>query len=172
MKKYVVGRPEDNEGKVTQQHTEINTYMLRLADVYLIYAEAALGAARPPRMQTALKYFNDVRKRAGVPDKLIITANDIFNERRLELAMEGQIWYDIVRMHYHSPQKALQLLGAQDRGTYRIVPNAATNATSWSITSDTPAFYPVTEANFFLPYPAVELSAAPNLRKPPVPYKF
>ncbi|RPD42032.1 RagB/SusD family nutrient uptake outer membrane protein [Chitinophaga barathri] len=172
VKKYVVGRPEDNEGKVTQQHTEINTYMLRLADIYLVYAEAALGAAPSTTDATALKYYNEVRKRAGVPERAVITANDIFNERRLELAMEGQIWYDIVRMHYHSPAKALQLIGAQDRGTYRIVPNAPINATSWTITSDTPAFYPVTESNFFLPYPAVEMSAAPNLRKPPVPYKF
>ncbi|MBD0258004.1 MAG: RagB/SusD family nutrient uptake outer membrane protein, partial [Cytophagales bacterium] len=31
VKKYVVGRPEDNGGKVQQQRTEIQTYMLRLA---------------------------------------------------------------------------------------------------------------------------------------------
>jgi hypothetical protein len=146
--------------------------MLRLADVYLVYAEAALGAAASTTDATALKYFNEVRKRAGVSEKAAITADDIFNERRLELAMEGHIWYDIVRMHYHAPQKALALLAGQDRGTYRIVPNAPTNATSWTITSDTPAFYPVTESNFYLPYPAVEMSAAPNLRKPPVPYEF
>jgi len=60
----------------------------------------------------------------------------------------------------------------QDKGSYRIVPNAAQNATSWTITSDVPAYYPVTESNFYLPYPAAELSAAPNLRKPPVPYQF
>src|SRR5690606_36672491 len=42
VKKYVVGRPEDKDGKVVQQGTEINTYLLRLADVYLVYAEAIL----------------------------------------------------------------------------------------------------------------------------------
>lgn len=172
VKKYVVGRPEDNDGKVTQQHTEINTYMLRLADVYLVYAEAILGNAASTSDSRALQYFNAVRTRAGVPVKASITADDIFVERRLELAMEGQAWYDIVRLHYYNPSKALTLLNSQDRGSYRIIPNAATNATSWTITSDTPAFYPVTESNFLLPYPAAELTAAPNLRKPPVPYQF
>ncbi|SIN95484.1 RagB/SusD family nutrient uptake outer membrane protein [Chitinophaga niabensis] len=172
VKKYVVGRPEDNEGKVTQQHTEMNTYMLRLADVYLVFAEAKLGTAASTADPLALQYFNAVRVRAGMPEKTLLTADDIFNERKLELAMEGQVWYDAVRMHYYAPTKVLTMLSNQDRGSYRIVPNAATNATSWTITSDVPAFYPVTESNFYLPYPAVELTAAPNLRKPPVPYKF
>lgn len=172
VKKYVVGRPEDNDGKVTQQHTEINTYMLRLADVYLIYAEAVLGTNASTSDSKALQYFNAVRRRAGVPEKASITWDDIYVERRLELAMEGQAWYDIVRLYYYDPAKALTILNNQDRGTYRIVPNAATNATSWTITSDTPAFYTVTSSNFWLPYPAAEMTAAPNLRKPPVPYQF
>jgi len=172
VKKYVVGRPEDNDGKVTQQHTEMNTYMLRLADVYLLYAEALMGNAATTTNAEALKYFNAVRTRAGLDAKTSISADDLFYERRLELAMEGQAWYDIVRLHYYNPAKALSILSQQDRGTYRVVPNTATNATSWTVTSDTPAMYPVTESNFYLPYPAAELTAAPNLRKPPVPYQF
>ncbi|MBW8684960.1 RagB/SusD family nutrient uptake outer membrane protein [Chitinophaga rhizophila] len=172
VKKYVVGRPEDNDGKVTQQHTEINTYMLRLADVYLVYAEALLGTAASTSNTEALQYFNRVRRRAGVPEKTVITWDDIHTERRLELAMEGQAWYDLVRLYYYNPAKAIALVNAQDRGSYRIVANAATNATSWTITSDVPAFYPVTQSNFLLPLPAAELTAAPNLRKPPVPYQF
>jgi len=172
VKKYVVGRPEDNDGKVTQQHTEMNTYMLRLADVYLLYAEALMGNAATTTNAEALKYFNAVRTRAGLDAKTSISADDLFYERRLELAMEGQAWYDIVRLHYYNPTKALSILSQQDRGTYRVVANAATNATSWTVTSDTPAMYPVTESNFYLPYPAAELTAAPNLRKPPVPYQF
>jgi len=172
VKKYVVGRPEDNDGKVTQQHTEINTYMLRLADVYLLYAEALMGNAATTTNAEALKYFNAVRERAGLTAKTTVTADDLFYERRLELAMEGQAWYDVVRLHYYNPTKALQILSKQERGTYKIVPNAATNATSWTITTDQKASYAVTESNFYLPYPAAELTAAPNLRKPPVPYQF
>lgn len=172
VKKYVVGRPEDNDGKVAQQRTEINTYMLRLAEVYLVYAEAVLGNAAVTSDASALMYYNAVRTRAGLPAKTSFTPDDIFTERRLELAMEGQAWYDIVRLHYYDPQKALSMLNSQDRGSYRIIANAATNATSWAIASDTEAYYPVTESNFHLPYPAVEMTAAPNLRKPPVPYEF
>ncbi|WP_145672310.1 RagB/SusD family nutrient uptake outer membrane protein [Chitinophaga polysaccharea] len=172
VKKYVVGRPEDNDGKVTQQHTEISTYMLRLADVYLIYAEAILGNAASTADGEALTYFNAVRQRAGLLPKTSITWDDIYKERRLELAMEGQAWYDILRLHYYNPLKAISILNAQDKGSYRIVPDKETNATSWTVTSDTPAFYPVTESNFLLPLPAAELSAAPNLRKPPVPYPY
>jgi len=172
VKKYVVGRPEDNDGKVTQQHTEINTYMLRLAEVYLTYAEAVLGNNPSTGDAKALQYYNAVRMRAGLPAKTVITWDDIFTERRLELAMEGQEWYDIVRLHYFNPAKALTMLNNQDKGTYRIIPNAATNATAWLVTSDVPAYYPVSESNFMIPYPASELTAAPNLRKTPVPYKF
>ncbi|MBV7532015.1 RagB/SusD family nutrient uptake outer membrane protein [Chitinophaga sp. sic0106] len=172
VKKYIVGRPEDNGGKVTQQHTEINTYMLRLADVYLVYAEAKLGNSATTTDAAALSYVNALRRRAGVGLKTSLTWDDIYIERRLELAMEGQAWYDLIRLYYYNPSKALSLLGSQDKGTYRIVPNTEKNATSWTITSDTPDFYPVTASNFQLPIPAQELSAAPSLRKPPVPYKF
>ena len=172
IKKYVVGRPEDNEGKVVQMGTEIQTYLMRYAEVLLNYAEAVLGNSGSTSDDQALKAFNAVRVRAGVPAKTSITWEDIYKERRTELAMEGQSWYDIVRLHYYNPTLALQKLSQQDRGTYRIIPNAKVNATSWTIESVTPTFYSVTESSFFVPYPAAELSRAPNLRKAPVTYVF
>jgi hypothetical protein len=86
--------------------------------------------------------------------------------------MEGQAWYDLVRLHYYDPGKALALIGSQDRGSYRIRPNIHPNPTSWTIESDVPAFYPITENSFYLPLPSNELTRAPNLRKTPVPYQF
>jgi len=172
IKKYVVGRPEDNEGRVVQMGTDIQTYLMRYAEVLLIYAEAVLGNSASTSNDQALNAFNQVRVRAGVPAKTSITWEDIYHERRVELAMEGQSWYDIVRLHYYNPTLALQKLSLQDRGTYRIIPNAKVNATSWTIESVTPQFYSVTESSFLVPYPAAELSRAPNLRKAPVPYQF
>jgi len=176
VKKYVVGRPEDNEGKVLQQNTEINTYMLRLADVYLVYAEAVLGNNASTSDQLALQYFNAVRARAGVGAKNSITYDDIYNERLLEFAMESQAWYDLVRLYYWNPSKALSIIASQDRGGYRIVPDKVVGATSWVIKEDPnynlPRRLSVTSANFFLPLPAIELTKAPNLNKPPVPYQF
>ncbi len=171
-KKYVVGRPSDNDGKVLQQRTEINTYLLRLADVYLVYAEAILGNSNSTNDATALQFFNAVHQRAGLDPKTAITADDIFKERFLEFAMEGQAWYQIVQLHYYNPSKALQILNEQDRGSYKIYPNELTNASSWKIQSDQKATYPVSEANFYLPIPSTEMTMAPNLAKPPVPYQF
>lgn len=172
IKKYVVGRPEDNDGKVVFMGTEINTYMLRLAEVYLIYAEAILGNSTSTSDTEALKYFNMVRTRAGVLPKAEITWDDIYNERRLEFAMEGLAWYEMTRLHYYNPQKAYAILSSQDRGTYRIDPNTPTKATSWTIKPLIERKIQVSEVNFMLPIPAGELTIAPNLRKTPVPYDF
>ncbi|MDQ6814100.1 MAG: RagB/SusD family nutrient uptake outer membrane protein [Bacteroidota bacterium] len=43
VKKYVIGSPADNGGLGAQQSINLNTYIFRLADVYLIYADALLG---------------------------------------------------------------------------------------------------------------------------------
>jgi starch-binding outer membrane protein, SusD/RagB family len=145
---------------------------VRLADVYLIYAEAILGYSPSTSDAEALKYFNMVRSRAGVLPKPEITWDDIYNERRLEFAMEGQAWYEMTRLHYYNPQKAYAMLSSQNRGSYRIDPNTPTKATSWTIKPLTERKIQVSEANFMLPIPAGELTIAPNLRKTPVPYDF
>ena len=175
VKKYVVGRPEDNDGKVSQQHTENGTYMLRLADVYLIYAEAILGDAASTSDGEALKYYNRVRLRANVATKSIITWQDIFDERHLEFAMEGQLWYDFVRLHYYNPQKAYDILSTQDRGFYRITPDKTPDPTKWTIAvdpDDQSRNFPVDDGNFRIPLPSTEVLRAPNLSKTPVPYVF
>jgi hypothetical protein len=172
VKKYVVGRPEDNEGKVVQQGTEINTYLLRLADVYLVYAESILDV-NPAQ---ALIYVNLIRDRAGVTPLTSVTWDDIFNERIKEFAMEGQAWYEFTRLHYYNPTKAYQILSTQDRGTFRTYPDRIPNPTLWEIeipdTDTSPRFFQVNSGNFKIPIPSAELARAPNLRKPAVPYDF
>ncbi len=172
VKKYVVGRPEDNDGKVVQQGTEINTYILRLADVYLTYAEAVLDK----NPAEALKYVNMVRARAGVNPLTSVTWEDVFEERIKEFAMEGQAWYEFTKLQYYDPAKAYSILSNQDRGTFRIYADQIPDPTLWEIeipADDTsPRFFTVNESNFKIPIPSAELSRAPNLRKPPVPYDF
>lgn len=71
-----------------------NTYEIRLADTYLMEAEAIVrGGGDVSRAQALL---DAVRTRANMPS---IPANEenIFKERRLELAGEGHRWYDLVR---------------------------------------------------------------------------
>jgi len=175
IKKYVVGKAKDVGGKATQQNYDNDTYMLRLADVYLIYAEAELGNSASTSDGTALAYFNAVHKRAGLPEVLVpLTYDMIFRERVLEFAMEASVWYDLVSLHYYNPQKAYAILNSQDRGFYGITPDKFPDATSWTIipSPNYPNNRTITanEGNFNLPIPAADAISAPNLRKEAVDY--
>ncbi len=171
IKKYVVGSPADNGGKGAFMAAYINTYMLRLAEVYLIYAEAIMGNTASTSDAEALKYFNAVRKRAGLTDMTSITFDDIFQEKRVETAFEGGAWYDILRLYYFNPAKAIAYTAAQDKGNYTINYNAGSNPRTWTVVY-TPAYYPFTEQTVYLPLPEAELIAAPDLTKDPVPFDF
>ncbi|WP_426584228.1 RagB/SusD family nutrient uptake outer membrane protein [Mucilaginibacter sp. R-33] len=84
--------------KVTTGTTDLNwpnDYIeIRLADTYLMEAEAQLnGGGDQARAQTLL---DAVRARVGLPSKPA-TLQNIYDERRLELATEGHRWFDLVR---------------------------------------------------------------------------
>ncbi len=95
-----------------------DTHILRLADIYLVYAEAILGNSASTSDAEALKAFNAVRTRAGVDPVTSFTFDDVFKERRLELAYEGDNWYDFVRLSYYDQTKALSILNNQKRMGY------------------------------------------------------
>ena len=65
--------------------------VLRLADVYLIYAEAIMGSNTTTSDPDALLYYNKVRTRAGVDPLSTITLDTLISERRIEFAFEGQL---------------------------------------------------------------------------------
>ena len=170
IKKYVIGSPDDNGGGAMMAAYE-NTYMLRLAEVYLIYAEAVLGNSTSTTDATALKYFNAVRKRAGVAPKSTITFDDIFQEKRIEFAFEGLSWYDWMHWYYFAPAKAKAYFSTQDRGHYNFTSTSLPlSLTSVSFTGD--GFNTITDANVYLPWPETELTAAPNLKLDPVVFDF
>ena len=70
-----------------------NIRILRYADVLLMYAEAAvhLGMGDPDEK------INLIRNRADLPPKSGVTISDIWHERRIELAMEHDRFWDVVR---------------------------------------------------------------------------
>jgi hypothetical protein len=176
VKKYVVGKAKDVGGQAGTQRYPNNTYMLRLAEMYLIYAEAALGNGASTADGKALAYFNQVHTRAGLPVfEGPLTWDAVFEERTKEFAFEGLAWYDLVRLHYYNPQKAYAIINGQDRGLFVVKPDRMPNPTKWTFTptswfADRRAN--ANSGNFLLPIPASEASQAPNLRKPPVPYNF
>lgn len=73
--------------------------LFRLADVYLMYAEAVLRGGQGGNRIHALDYVNALRERAGITD---ITDSDlnldfILDERARELYWEGQRRIDLIR---------------------------------------------------------------------------
>lgn len=165
LKKHVVGTAADNNSPTMDlwSSTEHNA-LLRLADVYLVYAEAILGNNASTTDAEALKFFNKVRTRAGVDPAPTITADTIFRERRIELAYESQYWFDLVRLSYYNSQKAISAINSQKRQLFTY---------SNGIATPTPYNVAITPANintFTLPIPSTELTADPKLSQPPVSY--
>lgn len=72
----------------------LNNRQIRYADVLLMYAEAALGAGDEA---TARTYINMVRTRVGLSEITLADNAALRHERRVELAMEGHRWFDLVR---------------------------------------------------------------------------
>ncbi|MBR5432739.1 MAG: RagB/SusD family nutrient uptake outer membrane protein, partial [Bacteroidales bacterium] len=72
-----------------QQYNQLPTHILRLSDVYLVAAEAALLTNNKAK---ALTYVNAVRNRAHAAPLADVTFDDVWKERRLELALEGDRW--------------------------------------------------------------------------------
>ncbi|MEL7121280.1 MAG: RagB/SusD family nutrient uptake outer membrane protein, partial [Bacteroidota bacterium] len=94
IKKYVVGSGPD----ICFMSTPQNYHMMRFAEVLLIYAEAVMviqgGVASDP---LALEAFNRVRTRAQLEPVDQFDLDMLLNERRAELAFEGDRWFDLVR---------------------------------------------------------------------------
>ncbi|MEO7316771.1 MAG: RagB/SusD family nutrient uptake outer membrane protein [Ginsengibacter sp.] len=175
IKKYVTGKAEDVGGQSAKQNYGNDTYMLRLAEMYLTYAEAQLGNSASTSDPVAKQYFNAVHMRSGLPEFIEpLTADVIFKERIVEFAMEGMSWYDLVNLHYYNKEKAYSILNNQDRGLMAVIPDQFPNPTSWTFRKTRWArdkrFIVANDGNFVLPIPTAEQSQAPNLLKAPVDY--
>lgn len=86
----------------TEYDAENDWPVIRLGDVILLYAEIVNELSGPTG--EALKYLNMIRERAGVPvyaDGELASKyafrQAVRNERRLELAMENQRFFDLLR---------------------------------------------------------------------------
>jgi hypothetical protein len=128
--KYADDRVSDND-----------VIMWRLADIYLMEAEAYAGINNTTQ---AINYLNKVRVRAGngnytgATDKATVE-RAIFDERGRELFFENKRWYDVVRFHYGGTIDA-----------YNYVPNLKGKTT--------PLFWPLA---------TTVLAANPNLVQTP-----
>lgn len=77
------------------QFVDTDIALIRLAEVYLNYAEAAVRSGS--NTATALQYVNALRTRAGAGNLAALTTNDVLNERSRELYWEGFRRTDLIR---------------------------------------------------------------------------
>jgi hypothetical protein len=77
--------------------SDIDFPLFRLAEQYLIYAEATLNNGTGGDQTKALQYFNLLRQRAGATAFGSIALQDILNERARELYWEGFRRTDLIR---------------------------------------------------------------------------
>jgi hypothetical protein len=98
-----------------------DVHVIRFAEVLLIKAEAL---ARLNRLPEAVAEYNKVRVRAGLAPHVLGTdvttqadvLNAIWNERRLELALEGDRWPDLIRTG-----RAMTVLGLPSNRAFQLL---------------------------------------------------
>jgi hypothetical protein len=193
VKKGVVGSKEDNDGLIDQMNSPLHTYIIRLADVYLMHAEACLGNNTELNGGRGLTSFNTIRERANVSLKDKITFQDIVNERRIEFCMEYQNWFEMVTWYRWKPAEMLAYFQNQLRSYLINKDGIKVNldgTISWHVAffnkdgedvwdsvegyTDENNFTPtvITDNNIFIPYPESDRLQNPYLSQDPVPYNF
>jgi len=92
--KYLSLNSQKNVGGFAEGNYDQNVYDIRLADTYLLEAEALVrGGGDNGRAQSLL---DAVRLRVGLAS-VAVSFEAIKNERRMELVSEGHRWFDLVR---------------------------------------------------------------------------
>lgn len=130
-----------------------NIIKLRYADILLLKAEALANLDGESNRSEAASLVNQVRTRAGIAN-LPTTAsankenmlNAVLHERRLELAFEGQRWYDLVR--FGKVESIMNTLNSRDASRLALKRQ-------------------YTETSYYLPIPQSALDINSNLTQNP-----
>lgn len=167
LKKHIIGTRVDNSAPTMTLTSSIeHNALLRLAEVYLTYAEAVMGNSASTTNPDALLYFNKVRARAGLAPVTSLDAEILFREKRVELAAEGHFWEDLVRLSYYNEPKAIKKLNEQERILFTYDSGVVTKGNPLA------AITPANTTTFKFPIPSPEATANPKLLEAPVPYPF
>jgi len=79
----------------------VNVKVIRLSEIYLIAAEAALSLPTPDRAKAAT-YLNEIRKRSPAlapADETTVTIDMIMDEKSKEFFAEGLRYFDMIRLN-------------------------------------------------------------------------
>lgn len=137
LRKFLVTK----EVSDTYDNSPMNFPVLRYADVLLMKAEALNNQGKTSEAEIPL---NKVRQRAGLPAVSGLSKSEfkevVLHERRMELAFEGQRWFDLIRV---------------DNGQYGL--NFLHSIGKLN----------ATEKHLLLPIPLKEIESNPNLEQNP-----
>ena len=149
-------------------NSDVNIIAIRLAEVLLTYAEAAIEANQIT--DEVYNAIDKVRQRAGMPKVNREEYNSqakmrelIRRERRVELAFEGLRYYDIKRWDIGNEVMNGPLYGSRLGSV-----NAQTGNVTWAadrIKLEDRMFNAA--RNYLLPIPQTELDANPNIKQNP-----
>lgn len=96
--KYVGGSAmQGDKGSISA----VNVKVIRLSEMYLLAAEAALSLPTPDKVKAA-DYLNQVRKRAPAlepANETTVTLDMIMDEKSKEFFAEGLRYFDMIRLN-------------------------------------------------------------------------
>ena len=138
--------------------------MLRLAEVYLNYVDATMGNSDETTDPTALRYFNLIRQRAKMPEKNVVTYEDLRHEFRMEFAFEGLYWYQLLRRSYSHQQEVVNYLNNQNRNASYFDNSTKTYKLSDSYVAPGPDVDVATASDLVLPMSDTDQTKNPNLK--------
>lgn len=136
--KYVGRMPDSKTERSGLDQNSCNWIVYRLADIYLMKAEAL---SQLNRFAEAAQIINLIRERADVAPLEIANSpiayeDAIMEERALELAYEGKRWFDLLRMgrrnDYSRKDKLVEIIVKNVPSTQkRILAAKLTNPLGW-----------------------------------------
>ncbi|MCU7551897.1 RagB/SusD family nutrient uptake outer membrane protein [Chitinophagaceae bacterium LB-8] len=128
---------DPTRGSATETQSSRDAFILRLADMYLVAAEAQFKLGK---LDSAAYFVNEVRKRAALPGKQAamqiapadVNMDFILDERAREFAGEQMRWYDlkragklVERVKKYNPDAAVNI---KDFHILRPIPQAQLDA--------------------------------------------
>lgn len=143
------------------QNFDANIIVIRLAEMYLTYAEAAVETGT--NLPLGLEYINKLRDRVGLIRAKTLTRELVRRERRVELAFEGLRYYDVKRWDLGPV-----VMNGPYYGSRKGSVDPQTGKVTWGtgyILIENRTFYP--DRKYLLPIPQSELDVNSNMTQNP-----
>lgn len=152
LKKFVW---EDADEVFEKDHMQV--ILIRLSEMYLNYAECQMELGNPG---VARDYIVPLRERVGLPTPASITMADIRHERKVELAFEGNRFWDVRRWKILDETMV-------DQEKVELVIDYTKDPVEYHFDYVLLQERNYNEAYYYLPIPASEIEKNPNLDQNP-----